>query len=120
MTSDPYRNAYDKAIEDLTLISQQFERLSTRKKLVENLVTALHPVFDSEVQAAPEASANTQVVTPEAPQEVAAVAESPTEAPDGYSFLDVPAPLPEGDGDPFQRRVRANFRVKGLTAHRSY
>jgi len=116
MTPDPYRQAYEKAIEDLTLISQKFERLSTRKKLVENLVTALQPVFNSDVQAAPQAHANGQVETP---QEATAGAESPTEAPDGYSFLDVPAPLPEGDGDPFQRRVRSNFRIKGLTAHRS-
>lgn len=45
MTSDPYRKAYEKAIEDLTQISQTFERLSARKKLVENLVSAMQPIF---------------------------------------------------------------------------
>jgi hypothetical protein len=116
MTPDPYRQAYEKAIEDLALISQKFERLCTRKKLVENLVTALEPVFNSDMQSTPEASAPVEI--PQAPQEVAAEAESPTEPPAGYSFLDVPAPLPEGDGDPFQRRVRGNFRFRGLSVQR--
>jgi hypothetical protein len=118
MTPDPYRNAYDKALEDLSLIAAKFERLNTRKKLVENLVKALQPVFNSDVQPAPEASANEQMETPQVPQEVSADAGEPAEPPDGYSFLDVPAPLPDGDGDPFQRRVRANFRFRGLSVQR--
>jgi hypothetical protein len=118
MTPDPYRNAYDKALEDLSLIAAKFEWLNTRKKLVENLVKAMQPLFKSDGQAAPEASANAQEETPQASQEVAAEAGAPAEAPDGYSFLDVPAPLPEGDGDPFQRRVRANFRFRGLAVQR--
>ncbi len=41
MTPDPYRNAYAKALEDLTLISAKFEWLTTRKKNVESLILAL-------------------------------------------------------------------------------
>ncbi len=122
MTPDPYRQAYEKAIEDLTLISQKFEQLSTRKKLVENLLTAMQPIFATSANATQElpshASIETAQVAQEAPTEMIEAAEPAG----GYSFLDVPAPLPtDSDGDPFQRRVKAgNFRFRGLATQRSY
>jgi hypothetical protein len=120
MTSDPYRQAYEKAVEDLTLISQKFERLSARKKLIENLVTALQPVSATTKDAAQENPSPTSVETEQGVQQASAEATEVAEPAEGYSFLDVPAPLPaESDGDPFQRRVRANLRFKGLTAQRS-
>jgi hypothetical protein len=121
MTPDPYRKAYEKAIEDLTQISQTFESLSSRKKLVENVVAALQPMFatmEHTVQAAP---SPISIEAPQETQEASAEALEATEPAGGYTFLDVPAPLPsESDGDPFQRRVRANFRFKGITAQRSF
>lgn len=122
MTSDPYRKAYETAIEDLTQISQTFERLSARKKLVENVVLALQPVFARTDEVSPEIPVQATIETAPAAQEESSEVGEAGEPPAGYSFLDVPAPLPtESDGDPFQRRVRAgNFRFKGHAAHRSY
>jgi hypothetical protein len=122
MTPDPYRKAYEKAIEDVTQIAQTFERLSARKKLVENLVVALQPVFAATKDAAQETDSSASIETPQDVQEVSAEAHEEAEPAGGYSFLDVPAPLPtESDGDPFQRRVKAgNFRFKGHAAQRSY
>ena len=122
MTRDPYRKAYEKAIEDLTQISQTFERLSTRKRLVENLLTAMQPMFATVEPATQQTHSHAQTETPEVAQEASIEALETAEPAGAYSFLDVPAPLPtESDGDPFQRRVKAgNFRFKGLTAQRSY
>jgi hypothetical protein len=122
MTSDPYRKAYEKAIEDLTQISQTFERLSARKKLVENLVSAMQPIFATMEHATQETPSHATIETPQVAHEESTSALETAEPAGGYSFLDVPAPLPsESDGDPFQRRVRAgNFRFKGLAAQRSY
>ncbi|MGA8085924.1 MAG: hypothetical protein WCA10_01375 [Terracidiphilus sp.] len=120
MTPDPYRQAYDKALEDLTLISQKFEQLSTRKKLVENLLTALQPVFVTMEHKGHETPSHATIETQQDAQEGPTEALETAEPAGGYSFLDVPAPLPaDSDGDPFQRRVKANFRFKGLTAQRS-
>ncbi len=120
MTPDPYRKAYEKAIEDLSLISETFESLITRKKLVENVVAALQPMFAAMEHASHEIPSHAPAETPQVVQEASTDALEATEPAGGYSFLDVPAPLPsETDGDPFQRRVRANFRFKGLTAQRS-
>jgi hypothetical protein len=120
MTPDPYRIAYEKALEDLSNISERYEWLNTRKRHVENLVSALQPVFNSGNQSALENSASIAALSPTAPQEIAAQAEEPAnEAEEKYSFLDVPAPLPVSDGDPFERRVKASFRFKGLSAQRS-
>ena len=123
MTPDAYRNAYQKALADLTVICETFEQLSSRKKLVESLVSALQPIFSSTQQAASETSAVIEMPAPQSSHEMTAEAEEPanetTES--HYSFLDVPAPLPaESDGDPFERRVKANFRFKGLAAQRSF
>jgi hypothetical protein len=41
MTPEPYRIAYEKALEDLSVISDKFESLNTRKRHVENLISAL-------------------------------------------------------------------------------
>ena len=116
MTTDAYRKAYETAIEDLTQISQTFERLSARKKLVENVLAALQPVFASTDTAASEVPPHVQMDSPQASQE------TQTEGSEtAFSFLDVPAPLPaETDGDPFQRRVKANFRFKGLATQRAF
>src|ERR1700760_3481397 len=93
MTPDAYRTAYDKAIDDLTQISQTFERLTNRKKLIENVLAALQPVFDP--SAVPELPAQLQSDSSDIAEEAKAEEAS-------YSFLDVPAPLPaETDGDPF-------------------
>ena len=118
MTPDPYRKAYEKALEDLTLISERFEQLQARKKLVENLISVMQPIFSTQEHAAPETAA-TEIKTPHISQENPAETEGPAGAAESYSFLDVPAPLPASDGDPFQRRVSANFRFRGLSAQRS-
>jgi len=122
MTPDPYRKAYDKAIEDLTSISQTFERLSTRKKQVENVIAALQPIFTTMEHATQGTPSHAPIETPQGVQEAQTEGLESAEPPGGYSFLDVPAPLPsESDGDPFQRRVRAgSFRFKGLAAQRSF
>ncbi len=118
MTPDPYRNAYEKALEDLSFIAERHEWLNTRKRHVENLISALQPVFDSGNQSALENSRSTAAT---APQEIRMDAEkSASEAGENYSFLDVPAPLPASDGDPFERRVKASFRFRGLSAQRSF
>jgi hypothetical protein len=121
MTPDPYRHAYEKAVEDLTLISQKFERLSTRKKQVENLVVALQPVLATAERTTSETVTHAPIESQQASQEAPAEALETAEPEGGYTFLDVPTPLPaDSDGDPFQRRVKANFRFKGLAAQRSY
>jgi hypothetical protein len=122
MTPDPYRNAYEKALSDLTVICETFEQLSSRKKLVESLVSALQPIFSSTQQATPESSSIVEVPAPQSSQEMTTeTQESTNETESRYSFLDVPAPLPaESDGNPFERRVKANFRFKGLATQRSF
>jgi hypothetical protein len=121
MTPDPYRSAYEKALEDLSVISDKFELLNTRKRHVENLISALQPVFASDHQSAFENPTNTAAMVPSGPQEVTSEVEGSTsEAEENYTFLNVPAPLPESDGDPFERRVKASFRFRGLSAQRSF
>ena len=72
MTPDPYRKAYEKAIEDLAQISETFERLSTRKKLVENLVVALQPVFAATKDAVQGTESSASIETPQTVQEISA------------------------------------------------
>jgi len=121
MTPDPYRQAYEKALEDLTLISQKFEQLSTRKLQVENLLTAFQPIFARVEHAGQESLSHPAIESPQTAPETTTGSNESTGPEEGYSFLDVPAPLPtETDGDPFQRRVKANFRFKGLAAQKSY
>lgn len=123
MTMDAYRNAYETALEELTEIHAKFEQLRTRKGQVENLINALHSVFSPDevrAEATPSAAEMTQVETAAAVPQSDPVPEPESEAPSGYSYLDVPNPLPESDGDPFQRRVKAAFRFRGLATQRSY
>jgi hypothetical protein len=122
MTPDPYRNAYQKALADLTVICETFEQLSSRKKLVENLVSALQPIFSSTEHAAPESSSILEMPALHSAQEISAETSEPTdEAEHRYSFLDVPAPLPaDTEGNPFERRAKANFRFRGLATQRSF
>ncbi len=120
MTPDPYRKAYEKAVEDLTLIDAKFEQLNSRKKLVENLVMTLQPVITAHQQSMPETSPHSAMQSSQVSQEMTAGADaSVPEPPVNYSFLDVPAPLPESDGDPFERRTKSSFRFKGLSVQRS-
>ena len=119
MTPDSYRIAYEKALADLSIIAERYEWLNTRKRHVENLISALQPIFASDNQSALENSAGGATVQA-TPQQITAEAEGPaSEAGDNYTFLDVPAPLPKSDGDPFERRVKASYRVKELSAQRS-
>jgi hypothetical protein len=121
MTPDPYRQAYEKAIEDLTQISHTFEQLNTRRKLVENLLLAFQPILAG-VDAGQENSVHPTIDThPTAQETTTGEAIDAVEPPEGYSFLDVPAPLPsDSDGDPFQRRVKSSFRLKGFAAQRAH
>jgi hypothetical protein len=117
MTPDTYRKAYEKAIEDITQISETFERLSTRKKQVETLVLALQPILNPSEIPADETPIHTALQSPEAGQEAPS---DVLETAENFTFLDVPVPLPvESDGDPFQRRVKSNFRLKGLAVQHS-
>jgi hypothetical protein len=116
MNPHPYRNAYDAAINELTDITAAFERLRTRKSQIEGLVLALQPFFDSQ---APAPTQHAELPEPRSAELTADDAEPPA----GYSFRDVPNPLPdisETGGDPFQRRVKTTFRFKGLATQRSY
>jgi hypothetical protein len=120
MTPHPYQNAYDTAITELNQIVQRFEHLRARKSQIEGLIQALQPFF-GEPQAVLEGVPDS-ISTP-AHAEIPQTAHMDAEPPEGYSFRDVPNPLPdisETGGDPFQRRAKANFRFRGLVAQRSY
>ena len=114
MNAQPYQNAYDTAINELTHIAAAFEQLRVRKTQIETLVHALQPFFGEGQAQAPVQQQVSEVL----PEIAAAEAVEP---PEGYSFEDVPNPLPdisETGGDPFQRRVKATFRFKGLATQR--
>ncbi|MBS1802133.1 MAG: hypothetical protein JST28_02140 [Acidobacteria bacterium] len=113
MNPQAYKNAYDTAVNELTEIVATFEKLRVRKTQIEGLVSALQPFF-GEGQLPTTARANDGATVPE-------IAASQAEAPEEYSFRDVPNPVPDGPetgGDPFQRRMKATFRFKGLAAQR--
>lgn len=118
MTTNAYRNAYETALAELTEITAKFEQLRTHKGHVENLITVLHSIFSSDdsVEATSIAEEMVQVAIPQSHP----APEPKSETPPSYSYLDVPNPLPESDGDPFHRRVKASFRFKGLATQRSY
>lgn len=115
MNAQPYQNAYDTAINELTKIAAAFEQLRSRKTQIETLVLALQPFFgEGRVPAVVQQPAS--AVVPEIAASEAA------ESAEGFSFEDVPNPLPdisETGGDPFQRRMKATFRFKGLATQRS-
>ena len=115
MNAQPYQIAYDTAINQLTQIAAAFEQLRARKTMIENVVQALQP-FVGEGQPLSAVQEQSIAVVPELG------APAGTEPPEGYSFRDVPNPLPdisETGGDPFQRRVKATFRFKGLATQRA-
>src|SRR5437016_1877513 len=88
MTPDPYRNAYQKALTDLTSISETFEQLSIRKKHVEKLVMALQPIFSSTRHDAPASASIVEMSAPQASEEVSKeIQESADEADHRFSFL---------------------------------
>jgi hypothetical protein len=118
MTSHPYQNAFDTAINELTEITATFEHLRARKTQIEGLIQALRPFFENSPQAQPQLSTAVQESTTAALPELAA---SDAEPPEGYSFRDVPNPVPdpsEPEADPFQRRMKASFRFRGLATQR--
>jgi len=121
MTTDPYRVAFESALAEVTKIAAKFEQLRIRKSHLENLVAALQPVFSGEIGDTASAAAQQSPVQEESGPQLVNETESPVgEEQASYSYLDVPAPLPAGDGDPFQRRVKTTFRFKGLAAQRTF
>ena len=126
MTTDPYRVAYESALAEITEITTKFEQLRARKDKIASLIAVLQPMFTAEgsqpeAVSAPSVSAQLASAeqTPEG-QVVAEMAPAASGEPANYSYLDVPNPLPQGDGDPFQRRGRGAFRFRGLAAQRAY
>jgi hypothetical protein len=121
---DPYRVAYQSALVEVTEIAAKFEQLRVRKSQLETLVAALQPVFAAEADGAEagstSAAASQQAVPGENPssQLVNGAETAAGEGQAGFSYLDVPNPLPENDGDPFQRRGKTAFRFKGLATQR--
>jgi hypothetical protein len=119
MIPHPYQNAFDTAINELNDIATEFEKLRARKNQIENLVEALQPFFAAEV-AGNQGLAIVDTANQPIQQENA-IADA--EPPEGYSFRDVPNPLPdleETGGDPFQRRGKPGFRFRGLATQRSF
>ena len=99
-----------------SIVENEASSFSGRKTKIENLVQALQPFFAEGQVPATSAQQQPGDVQPEL------AAQEGTEAPEGYSFRDVPNPLPdvsEAGGDPFQRRVKATFRFKGLATQRA-
>jgi hypothetical protein len=122
---DPYRVAYESALVEVTEIAAKFEQLRLRKSQLETLAAALQSVFAAEAGGAETGSTSPAATQQAAPGQGSAsklVNEAETAAGEGqagFSYLDVPNPLPENDGDPFQRRVKTAFRFKGLATQRS-
>lgn len=123
MTPDPYRIAYESALTEISEITAKFDQLRARKGHIEHLVAALQGIIAPDASHSEALSAAQQPVREQITQEnAAAPVETAQEAgaQSEYSYLEVPTPLPEGDGDPFQRRVRTSFRFRGLSTQRSY
>jgi hypothetical protein len=122
MTTDPYRVAYESALAEITEITAKFEQLLARKGQIENLITVLQPMCAAE-EGTLERLSTAPVPRPEAlPEEKSApeIDRPAAQGPASYSYLDVPNPLPDGTGDPFQRRGRGSFRFRGLAAQKSF
>ena len=114
MTLDPYRNAFEKALSDIAEIAARFEQLRTRRSHIENLIAVLEPMVDAYGTPTYEPQEHTET----GPEQIAAEMPELEAEPAGYSFLEVPSPLPESTGDPFERRARSGFRFRGLAAQR--
>jgi hypothetical protein len=141
MRLDPYRVAYEQASDELNEIGELFNLLRVRKQRIEKVILAFKPLIETSAAVAPSFGApaapragtppvapsfgapvapsvekTAEPVLPEPVEQVApAAAAEEASAPPTYSFLEVPAPLPElppGPSDPFQRRV---FRFRGLS-----
>lgn len=121
MTPNPYQSAYEKALAELTAIAGKMEQMRTRKGHVENLIKTLQSVFESnsDQMAVSTTMEAAQHGSPQENPALTAEAASEAETESGYSYMEVPSPLPEGHGDPFERRVKTTFRFKGLTTQRS-
>jgi hypothetical protein len=118
MTTEPYRIALETALAEITEITTKIEQLSVRRGHVKTLIATLQPMFAADSDQA-EGFAADQTPEPEGKSGVGtgeAFLES--DGPAEYSYLQVPAPLPESDGSPFERRVKATFRFKGLATQR--
>lgn len=123
MTPDPYRVAHETALAEITEITAKFEQLRTRKSQIENLIAVLQPIFaaegmGSEAVPAPPSPAQNALQEEPAAAQLDATQTPGREEQGTYSYMNVPNPLPAGDGDPFQRRVKTNFRFRGLAAQR--
>ena len=119
MTSHPYQNAFDTAINELTDIAAKFEQLRARKEKIESLVQALQPFLGDLSQVQPQVSTTAHDPVSVAVPQIAASEAEPSM---GYSFRDVPEQLPDASetgGDPFQRKGKATFRFRGLATQRS-
>lgn len=119
MTPHPYQTAYDTAAKQLSDIAAEIEYLRARKSLIENVIQALMPLVNPSEATTSHASAGTEAVNQPT---LAKDGVDESEPPEGYSFRDVPSPLPdlsETEGNPFQRRVKASFRFGGLATQRS-
>jgi hypothetical protein len=117
MTTDPYRIAYEKAVSEVAEISAKLEQLATRQSLLDALVAALQPYFtnQNEHTETPSDSFDHETTAPTAaPTESVEEGEIQTQ----YSYLEVPNPLPQSDGNAFERRVKTTFRFKGLATQR--
>lgn len=123
MLPDPYRVAYESALSEVTEIAAKFEQLRVRKSQLENLVAALRPVVAAEAGGAEISTSSTSAQLDATEGHPGPHLLNENDAPagegSGFSYLDVPNPLPENDGDPFQRRVKTAFRFKGLATQRS-
>jgi hypothetical protein len=121
MKLESYRVAYEQAAVELTEIAESYDQLRRRKETLERLVAALKPLLEMNGPAhiaVPEKVADpipAQTQESELLAEPAPVASEESAEQPAYSFLEVPAPLPElppGPSDPFQRRV---FRFRGVS-----
>ncbi len=119
MTLSPYQIAYEQAAVELTELMDRFEQLRSRKGKLETLIAAFRPLIDRNGQA-PSAEVRPAEQSAHFPAQNSEPEYGTTEElpePAGYSFADVPNPLPdiaETGGDPFQRRVRSGYQFRGL------
>jgi hypothetical protein len=105
MRLDVYSVAYEEANSELLEITKRFEQLRRRKESLEGLIAAIGPILG--LEAVPKADPNSRKEPP-------AASPQPSGEQPGYTFNQVPVPLPgveETAGDPFQRRVRNALKL---------
>lgn len=106
MRLDVYSVAYEEANSELLEITKRFEQLRRRKETLEGLIAAISPILGLVAQPKPAADSAKESVGNTQPNSESA----------GYTFNQVPVPLPDADdagGDPFQRRVRNALKLGG-------